>query len=223
MFKCVIWSADAVVSTSAWHLSSETTRWRMTASFLTAVDTVHQSHSAEWLHARTHIEPAICLHGQGTSLWEWQTWASDQISLHPSRVLFLCIAPPSLSSVSYQELKGRTTDDSSALSFVPPTPLAVIGLHVFFHMPVPVLDVVLNRRRGGRYTAYIEYKVMHLRLSRKKVRLGSVWRWSGIRRCEGNASELAFIYSCWLAVWESRAQSYEELWEAKSCWGSVDL
>lgn len=220
MFKCVIGSADAVVSTSAWHLSSETTRWRMTASFLTAVDTVHQSHSAEWLHARTHIEPAICLHGQGTSLWEWQTWASDQISLHPSRVLFLCIAPPSLSSVSYQELKGRTTDDCSALSFVPPTPLAVIGLHFFSTCQ---LDVVLNRRRGGRYTAYIEYKVMHLRLSRKKVRLGSVWRWSGIRRCEGNASELAFIYSCWLAVWESRAQSYEELWEAKSCWGSVDL
>lgn len=223
MFKCVIGSADAVVSTSAWHLSSEMTRLRMTASFLTAVDTVHQSHSAEWLHARTHIEPAICLHGQGTSLWEWQTWASDQISLHPSRVLFLCIAPPSLSSVSYQELKGRTTDDSSALSFVPPHPPRSNWPPFFFHMPVPVLDVVLNRRRGGRYTAYIEYKVMHLRLSRKKVQLGSVWRWSGITRCEGNASELAFIYSCWLAVWESRAQSYEELWEAKSCWGSVDL
>lgn len=144
-------------------------------------------------------------------------------NLSSSLSCFIPLHCPSLSSVSYQELKGRTTDDSSALSFVPPTPLAVIGLHVFFHMPVPVLDVVLNRRRGGRYTAYIEYKVMHLRLSRKKVRLGSVWRWSGIRRCEGNASELAFIYSCWLAVWESRAQSYEELWEAKSCWGSVDL
>lgn len=129
--------------------------------------------------------------------------------------------PPSLSSVSYQELKGRTTDDSSALSF-PPHPPRSNWPPFFSHMPVPVLDVVLNRRRGGRYTAYIKYKVMHLRLSRKNVQLGSVWRWSGLTRCEGNASELAFLYSCWLAVWESRAQSHKELWEAKSCWGSLD-
>lgn len=107
-------------------------------------------------------------------------------------------------------------------SQLPPHPPSSNWPPFFSHMPVPVLDVVLNRRRGGRYTAYIKYKVMHLRLSRKNVQLGSVWRWSGLTRREGNASELAFLYSCWLAVWESRAQSYEELWEAKSCWGSLD-
>lgn len=136
------------------------------------------------------------------------------IPLHCPSLPLLCVVPRVEGQDDWWQLCSQLRTPHPPRSNWPP---------FFFHMPVPVLDVVLNRRRGGRYTAYIEYKVMHLRLSRKKVRLGSVWRWSGIRRCEGNASELVFIYSCWLAVWESRAQSYEELWEAKSCWGSVDL
>ena len=45
------------------------------------------THTPTRAHTPTHTkERAICLHSQGTYLWEWQTWASDQISPHPSRV-----------------------------------------------------------------------------------------------------------------------------------------
>lgn len=67
-------------------------------------------------HTHTHGKrPAICLHGQGTSLWQWQTRASDQISPHPSHVL-LVSSPP-----FFQELKGRMSDGSSSQPCFYPT------------------------------------------------------------------------------------------------------
>lgn len=61
-------------------------------------------HLAEKSHsndARAHTDentstkgPAIWLHGQCMSLWEWRTWAGNQISSHPSHVELLSAAGP---------------------------------------------------------------------------------------------------------------------------------